>query len=119
MVVLKSEEQLLNLQPNFIQLLKLSRDIGYLGIIATAKCSDCDFVSRFFAPGADIDEDPVAGSTHCTLTPYWVEVLGKNNLLARQLSPRTGKLRCELQEQTVAINGQACLYLEGLICISA
>lgn len=115
MVVLESEEQLLNLQPDLAILMKVSAEVDCWGIIATAQGNDCDFVSRFFAPGAGIDEDPVTGSAHCTLTPYWAKQLGKSNLTARQLSQRTGELRCEQQGETIRISGQACLYLEGMI----
>jgi predicted PhzF superfamily epimerase YddE/YHI9 len=74
---------------------------------------DCDFVSRYFAPDAGIAEDPVTGSAHCTLTPYWAERLGKTRLHARQVSTRGGELWCELRGDRVGIAGHAVLYLRG------
>jgi PhzF family phenazine biosynthesis protein len=85
------------------------------GVIVTARGSDCDFVSRFFAPQLGVPEDPVTGSAHCVLTPYWVGRLGKKILNARQLSARGGKLRCELRGERVLLAGRAVLYLQGFI----
>ena len=99
------------LQPDFATLGKLD----CLGIIATAPGEDCDFVSRFFAPAGGVDEDPVTGSAHCTLIPYWAERLGKAKLFARQVSPRGGELQCELAGDRVRIAGKAVLYLCGEI----
>ena len=85
-------------------------------LIATAPGDNgTDFVSRFFAPGAGIDEDPVTGSAHCALIPYWAERLGKTSLAARQISPRVGHLSCALRGDRVTIAGRAQLYLEGTI----
>lgn len=85
-------------------------------VIATAPGSDgVDFVSRFFAPAQGVPEDPVTGSSHCTLTPYWAERLGKSKLRARQISPRVGELTCELKGERVAIAGKCVLYLDGTI----
>jgi predicted PhzF superfamily epimerase YddE/YHI9 len=78
---------------------------------------DCDFVSRYFAPAAGIDEDPVTGSSHCVLVPYWAERLGKTRLRARQVSRRGGDLFCALDGDRVSIAGRAVLYLEGMITI--
>jgi predicted PhzF superfamily epimerase YddE/YHI9 len=78
---------------------------------------DCDFVSRFFAPAAGIDEDPVTGSAHCTLMPYWAARLGKTKLFARQISARGGELFCELAGDRVYIGGKAVLYLRGEIVL--
>jgi PhzF family phenazine biosynthesis protein len=83
--------------------------------IATAPGEDCDFVSRFFAPSAGIDEDPVTGSSHCTLVPYWAMRLGKRELLARQVSPRGGTLHCRDAGERTVMAGRAVLYLEGAI----
>jgi PhzF family phenazine biosynthesis protein len=100
---------------------RLAPDMGKLaafevtGIIATAPGRDCDFVSRFFAPAVGIPEDPVTGSAHCTLVPYWAERLGKTALHARQISPRGGELFCELHGDRVEIAGHAVKYLEGTI----
>ena len=86
------------------------------GVICTAPGADgVDFVSRFFAPRAGIDEDPVTGSAHCALIPYWAKRLGKTSLLARQISKRGGTLWCEDRGARVAIAGQAALFLEGWI----
>ena len=85
------------------------------GIIITAKGDNCDFVSRFFAPNAGIDEDPVTGSAHCTLIPYWAEKLGKIKMKALQLSKRTGELDCEYLGECVFIGGKAVLYSKGKI----
>jgi predicted PhzF superfamily epimerase YddE/YHI9 len=86
-----------------------------MAVIATARGGDCDFVSRFFAPGIGIPEDPVTGSAHCTLVPFWSSRLGKTRLFARQLSARGGELWCEDRGERVAIAGRAVLYLEGTI----
>ncbi len=89
--------------------------IGGGRAIATAPGTDCDFVSRYFAPGAGIDEDPVTGSSHCTLVPYWAARLGKAKLLARQIGPRGGTLHCEHAGERTIMAGGAKLYLEGTI----
>lgn len=87
-------------------------------VIATAPGSGgVDFVSRFFAPRQGIAEDPVTGSAHCTLVPYWAERLGKPALSARQISRRGGELACELQGERVSIAGRCVLYLEGAITL--
>jgi PhzF family phenazine biosynthesis protein len=85
------------------------------GIIVSAPGTEMDFVSRFFAPGLGINEDPVTGSAHTTLTPYWTEKLGKNLLNARQLSSRKGDLMCRLLGNRVHISGKAVTYLTGEI----
>ena len=89
--------------------------LGHRGIIITAEGKDVDFVSRFFAPAYGIPEDPVTGSAHTTLTPYWSNRLGKKNLTARQVSPRGGYLKCELKGDRVLIRGQAVKYMQGEI----
>ncbi len=106
LAVLKSGEEVSSLNPDFAQLATLE----CLGIIATARGSEVDFVSRFFAPRAGILEDPVTGSAHCTLIPYWAEKLGKKRLTARQLSRRGGTLHCEMRGDRVGIGGNAALY---------
>jgi PhzF family phenazine biosynthesis protein len=98
------------LAPDMTVLTKLDRMV-----IVTAPGRDCDFVSRFFAPGAGVPEDPVTGSAHCTLIPYWAQRLGKARLNARQLSKRGGVLVCEDRGERVAISGRCVLYLEGTI----
>lgn len=86
-------------------------------IIVTAPGDDCDFVSRFFAYDAGIPEDPVTGSAHCTLVPYWAARLGRTVLHARQVSARGGELWCELAGDRVKIAGHATLYLRGEITV--
>ena len=91
--------------------------LGGRGLVITAPGVDCDFVSRFFAPASGVPEDPVTGSTHCTLTPYWAERLGKKKLHARQLSARGGELFCTLHGDRVDIAGAARDYLHGHITL--
>lgn len=86
-------------------------------IIVTAPGRDCDFVSRFFAPDAGVAEDPVTGSAHCTLVPYWAARLGKLKLHARQLSKRGGELWCELDGGRVRMAGHCALYLRGRVSV--
>jgi predicted PhzF superfamily epimerase YddE/YHI9 len=95
------------------QLRKLDR----FACIATAPGDDCDFVSRFFAPAKGIPEDPVTGSAHSTLIPYWAVRLGKDKLHARQISPRGGELFCRLLGDRVEMAGRAALFLRGTIII--
>jgi PhzF family phenazine biosynthesis protein len=97
------------LRPDFNAL----QHVDTLGIIITAPGDDCDFVSRFFAPRAGVPEDPVTGSAHCTLIPYWAERLGRTRLQARQVSARGGELWCELAGDRVHIAGHAVTYLKG------
>ena len=111
LALLGSEDEVRSLTPDLPQLATLD----CLGIIATARGSDVDFVSRFFAPRAGVPEDPVTGSAHCTLIPYWAEKLGKQRLLARQLSRRGGILRCEMRGDRVGIGGSAALYSRAQI----
>ncbi|NIJ53252.1 PhzF family phenazine biosynthesis protein [Dyadobacter arcticus] len=113
MVVVESEETLQNLELDIIVL----STIPARGIIVTAAGDEVDFVSRFFAPQSGIDEDPVTGSAHTTLIPYWAEKLSKETLTARQLSKRGGFLKCELSGDRVFIGGQARLFLKGEILI--
>jgi PhzF family phenazine biosynthesis protein len=91
--------------------------LGRRGVIVTAEGKDVDFVSRFFAPALGIPEDPVTGSAHTTLTPYWAHRLGKTELTAKQLSPRGGFLKCVLAGERVRISGQAVKYMQGEIKI--
>ena len=88
-----------------------------MAVIATAPGSDVDFVSRFFAPRAGVPEDPVTGSAHCTLIPYWSARLGKRALRARQLSARGGELQCEMRGDQVGIAGTVVEYLRGEITV--
>jgi PhzF family phenazine biosynthesis protein len=109
--VYNSEAEILALQPDF-EALK-AHDVR--GIIVTAPGETTDFVSRFFGPACGVNEDPVTGSAHTTLTPYWSSILGKTELTARQLSLRTGDLTCKLVCDRVEIAGEAVLYLRGEI----
>ena len=111
MVVLESEAAVRALEPDFSELAKVKT----WGIIATGPGKDADFVSRFFAPGHGVPEDPVTGSSHCTLIPYWAKRLGKTSLTAHQVSTRGGELFCEDLGNRVSIAGRAALYLEGSI----
>jgi PhzF family phenazine biosynthesis protein len=106
LAVLSSDADVLGLKPDTAQLAALDTR----GIIVTAPGSDCDFVSRFFAPRLGILEDPVTGSAHSTLIPYWSERLGKAKMFARQLSRRGGELFCEARGERVSIGGHAVLY---------
>ena len=110
--VFETEEQIGALAPDMGGLQRTSGKV-----IVTAAGRDCDFVSRFFAPAAGIPEDPVTGSAHSTLIPYWSARLGKKNLFARQISPRGGELWCEDRGSRVGIGGHAVKYLEGRIFV--
>ncbi len=115
MVVLENEQAVIDVQPDFAAL----RQLDCRGIIITAKADRCDFVSRFFAPRVGVPEDPVTGSAHCVLIPYWSSVLNKKKLHALQVSKRGGELFCALAGQRVKISGKAALYLEGTITLPA
>jgi PhzF family phenazine biosynthesis protein len=114
MVVLDSEDEVKNMKPDFQEL----SNLDCTGVIITAKGKEVDFVSRFFAPRVGIPEDPVTGSSHCTLIPYWAEKLGKKELTAHQVSWRGGELFCEHLGNRVSIAGNAVLYLQGNIYLS-
>ena len=114
LVVYSSAAEVSALTPDFAALAK----IDCWAAIATAPGENgVDFVSRFFAPAKGVPEDPVTGSSHCTLVPYWAKRLGKTELEARQLSRRGGALRCALRGDRVSIGGRAVLYLEGQITV--
>ncbi|HYK76707.1 MAG TPA: PhzF family phenazine biosynthesis protein [Daejeonella sp.] len=113
LLVYASEDDIKALKPDFNALAK----IDALGIIVTAPGKQSDFVSRFFAPAAGINEDPVTGSAHCNLIPYWANKLGKNNLHAYQVSARLGELWCELKNDRVLMSGRAVTYLKGEIYV--
>ena len=109
--VLATPGEVVALKPDLAALSELE----CLGIIVTAPGEDVDFVSRFFAPRAGIAEDPVTGSAHCSLIPYWSGRLGKSELTARQLSARGGELFCQAAGERVRIGGHAVAYLRGEI----
>jgi len=110
LAIYPSERDIRDLRPDMQQLIALDA-----GVIVTAPGDSPDFVSRFFAPKAGIPEDPVTGSAHCTLVPYWAARLGKTVLHARQLSRRGGELFCEQHGDRVWIAGHAVAFLEGTI----
>ncbi|CAF3500883.1 unnamed protein product [Rotaria socialis] len=114
MLVYEQEVDVKQISPDFMALGKIA---NVFGVIVTAPGDDVDFVSRYFSPGASIPEDPVTGSTHCTLIPYWAEQLGKNELQADQISTRKGKLWCFNKDDRVLISGKAITYLKGQINI--
>jgi PhzF family phenazine biosynthesis protein len=115
MLVYESEADVLAINPDFNSLKKIDTH----AVIVTAPGDKSDFVSRFFAPELGVPEDPVTGSAHCTLIPYWAERLGKNELYARQVSSRGGELYCELRGDRVTMAGEAVLYLKGEIYVGA
>jgi len=115
MAVLAKPADVAALKPNFSAIAALD---GH-SVIVTAPGGDTgyDFISRMFAPAAGINEDPVTGSAHCLLTPYWAGRLGKRSLKARQVSPRGGDVDCRLLEDRVELSGVAALYMTGRIAL--
>jgi PhzF family phenazine biosynthesis protein len=111
--VYERADEVRTLQPDLAALAAL----GDTRVIVTAPGEDCDFVSRYFSPGAGLPEDAVTGSAHCTLVPYWAARLGRMALHARQLSARGGELWCELAGNRVRLAGHATLYLRGEITV--
>ena len=109
--IFDTEEIVRELQPDF----RLLARLPFRGIIATAPANSrkVDFVSRFFAPSAGIDEDPVTGSSHCILAPFWAARLGKDRMEARQISARGGRIVCEIRGDRVWLEGTAVTYLRG------
>ena len=108
-LVYESEDDILSLTPDYSAM----KEQDYLGVIVTAQGSDCDFVSRFFAPGVGVPEDPVTGSAHATLTPFWSDRLNKKELLAIQLSERRGYIKCVLDDKRVLLTGNAVTVIKG------
>lgn len=113
LVIVRRETDVARVAPDFAGLMQLERR----AVIVSAPGDDCDFVSRFFAPKVGVPEDPVTGSAHCILIPYWAARLGRQTLRARQISARGGELFCSLGGDRVRIAGGAVLYLEGEITI--
>jgi PhzF family phenazine biosynthesis protein len=111
MAVFETEDEVRGLAPDLARLAALDR----FAVIVTAPGGEVDFVSRFFAPAQGVPEDPVTGSAHCTLVPYWARRLGRTQLSARQVSARGGELLCELRGDRVEMAGHAADYLEGTI----
>lgn len=110
-VVLPNEEAVKNVEPDFT----LMKELDSVGVIISAKGKSADVVSRCFYPGAGIPEDPVTGSAHCNIVPYWSEKLGKTKLFCKQLSKRGGDLNCELEGDRVLMSGKCVMYLQGQI----
>jgi PhzF family phenazine biosynthesis protein len=111
--VFSEESDIVDLHPDMGML----RELDLRGVIVTARGGNVDFVSRFFAPKYGVDEDPVTGSAHCALTPYWAGRLGKRELLAHQVSKRGGELFCRDCGDRVSISGRAVAFMEGSITI--
>jgi PhzF family phenazine biosynthesis protein len=112
--VLASEAQVRSLRPDFARLATLE----LRGVAVTAASDRVDFVSRFFAPALGVNEDPVTGSAHCELAPYWSARLGKTSLRAEQVSPRGGAVRCDLRGDRITLFGQAAHYLTAVISVA-
>lgn len=121
LILVDNEQILLNLRPDFNTLKQIKKEVNIIddsfGVIVTAKGNDCDFVSRFFAPNAGINEDPVTGRAYCSLIPFWSKKLGKSKMTAKQLSERSGFIVCENAGNRVKIGGKAVCYLIGNITI--
>jgi PhzF family phenazine biosynthesis protein len=113
LLILSSEAEVRQIKPDFAKL----KRVNSRGVIVSAPGEHVDFVSRCFFPNYGVDEDPVTGSAHTTLTPYWAERLSKQELKAQQLSPRGGRLHCTMLGERVAIAGSAVTYLEGVIML--
>ncbi len=112
--VFDSEATVRAIAPDF----SLLGALGLRGVIITAPGTDVDFVSRFFAPKLGISEDPVTGSAHCTLAPYWAGRLGKRVLSARQVSKRGGRVACALKDERVLLSGSAVTFMEADITLA-
>lgn len=113
LLIFENESQIVNIKPNFSEIAK----INARGIIVSSKSENYDFVSRFFGPNCGVEEDPVTGSAHTTLTPFWAEKLEKTKLKAKQISERGGILECELKNDRILISGSCKTYLIGEIFI--
>ncbi|WP_374363698.1 PhzF family phenazine biosynthesis protein [Cloacibacterium sp.] len=113
LLIFENEHQIQNIEPNIPEIAK----IDARGIIVSSISENFDFVSRFFGPNCGVNEDPVTGSAHTTLTPFWAEKLGKTKLTAKQISKRGGVLKCELKNDRVLISGKCKTYLKGEIFI--
>jgi len=113
LIEVENEDIVVGLHPDFSALLKCRNPHGWFGVIVTSRSDHHDFVSRYFAPWRGVNEDPVTGSAHTVLAPYWAEKLGKTKMFAYQASDRGGELRIELLEKRVLITGRAVKVLEG------
>jgi predicted PhzF superfamily epimerase YddE/YHI9 len=115
MFVFADENDVINIQADLMEIAKYT---DARGIIVTSKGTSVDFVSRFFAPQSGIPEDPVTGSAHTTLTPYWSQKLGKGEMTALQLSNRKGFLKCKNVGQRIQISGTAKTFMAGKMFLS-
>ncbi len=115
LAIVESEEVVRHVKPNFEAVAKLTNR----GLLVSAPGEQVDFVSRCFFPNAGIDEDPVTGSAHTTMAPYWSERLGKSELTAHQISSRGGKVHCQLEQDRVILGGKAVTYLTGELFLPA
>ncbi|MCO4799708.1 MAG: PhzF family phenazine biosynthesis protein [Colwelliaceae bacterium] len=113
LVVFENESQVRSISPDFSRL----KNLDLRGVVVTAPGDDVDFVSRCFFPKLKVNEDPVTGSAHCELAPYWSEKLNKNNLVGKQLSQRTGVVQCKVIGDRVILLGNAVDYMSGVITI--
>ena len=111
LAIYDAEADIHEITPNF----NLLADISSRGLIVSAQSHEYDFISRCFFPGAGVNEDPVTGSAHTTLIPYWAEILNNSKMLAKQVSQRGGILHCEISGERVIIGGEAVLFLIGEI----
>ena len=109
--VIGSQKEVVDLRPDFA----LLEELHPYAVLVTAPGEQADFVSRYFAPGYGVPEDPVTGSAHCVLTPYWANRLGKTRLHAQQLSTRGGELWCEIMDDRVLLKGTATLTMRGTL----
>ncbi|RYY39339.1 MAG: PhzF family phenazine biosynthesis protein [Chitinophagaceae bacterium] len=112
-VVLPDEDAVLGVEPDYT----LMKELDTIGVIVTAKGRSADVVSRCFYPGAGIPEDPVTGSAHCNVVPYWAQKLSVTKLHCKQLSPRGGNLLCSLEGDRVHMSGKCALFLQGEISL--
>lgn len=110
-VVFENEAQVRALRPDMARLRKLDKQ----GVVCTAKGDKADFVSRYFAPKVGVPEDPVTGSTHCSLVPFWSGLLKKDRMIAHQVSERGGEIMCVQKGKRVFLAGDAVLYMKGAI----
>jgi len=110
-VVFETEAQVRALKPDMAKLRRFEKQ----GVVATAKGDKADFVSRYFAPKVGVPEDPVTGSTHCSLVPFWSKMLKMDRMIAHQVSARGGEIMCVQKDKRVFLAGQAVLYMRGAI----
>jgi predicted PhzF superfamily epimerase YddE/YHI9 len=112
LVLLNNREEVINFKPVDGELLKIQ---GLHGLIITAPDHEYDFVSRFFDPWEGISEDPVTGSAHCVLAPFWSSQLNKSDMTGKQLSQRGGIVYCEAKKEIVVLKGNAVIVMEGMV----